>query len=91
MKNNHKHFSLVIAAGIAGAAALSVANSEFVAQLPFEIIFAAATAAGIIQIAVSDYTRQAAPVTVPARVLRPAPAASRDCRRQASSPASLAA
>jgi hypothetical protein len=71
MKNSSKSSSLILAAGLAGVAIFSLANSSFIAALPGDAIMAFAISAAVIGVAIFDYSRRIQSVTVPCRVMRP--------------------
>ncbi len=71
MKNSSKSSSLILAAGLAGVAIFSLANSSFIAALPGDAIMAFTISAAAIGVAIFDYSRHVQPTTVPCRVMRP--------------------
>jgi hypothetical protein len=71
MKNNHPILSVILAAGAAGVAAFSVANSAFVASLPGDVLLGAGASLAILGFAAYDYSRRYLPLPVAVRALRP--------------------
>ena len=71
MNKSNQLISLSIAAGSAGVAAFSLANSPLLAALPVEAILGAGASLAIIGLAIYDYSRPARNLSVPAQMLRP--------------------
>ena len=71
MKASTKFLSLVLAAGAAGVAGFTFANSQFSAGLDGDAILGAGAALAIIGVAIFDYSRRPQPLSLPAPVLRP--------------------
>jgi|GEM_PF-5883828 len=71
MNKSNQSISLILAAGSAGAAAFSLANSALLAALPAEVILGAGASLAILGLAIYDYTRRARSLAVPVRLLRP--------------------
>jgi hypothetical protein len=72
MKNSLKSLSLILAAGVAGAALFFLAQAQFTAALPAASLLALAAALAVTGMAAADYSRRLEPLTPRARVLRPA-------------------
>ena len=72
MKNSSKSISLILAAGLAGVAFLSVSNASFTAGLSGDAMLAAGLSAAVLGFAINDYSRRIRPLTVTTRLLRPA-------------------
>lgn len=71
MNNNRKLLSVTLAAGAAGVAAFTLANSAFVASLPGDVILGVGASLAIVGFAVYDYSRRYQPLALPDRVMRP--------------------
>jgi hypothetical protein len=72
MKNSAKYLSLILAAGTAGVALFSLANASFTATVRGDVVAAVMAATAIVGLAAYDYSRRTQPLSVPARMVRPA-------------------
>ena len=74
MKNSANSLSLVLAAGTAGVAFFTAANSNFTSFIAgdLDVAVAVTVAAALFGLAVYDYSRRSRSLVVPARLLRPA-------------------
>jgi hypothetical protein len=71
MKKSNDLLSLSLAAGSAGVAAFSLANSALLAALPTGVILGAGASLALVAFAIYDYSRPLRPLAAPARLLRP--------------------
>jgi len=67
-----KLLSLVLVAATAGLAVFGLANTEFSARLPLEVLLGVTVTLGLLRVAFSDYSRRPKSLPLPmAAVLRP--------------------
>jgi hypothetical protein len=71
MNNSSKSIPVILAAGAAGVAVFTLANSAFVAALPVDVFLAIGTSVAVIALAAFDYSRRPQPLALPCDVLRP--------------------
>lgn len=71
MNKSNRSISLTIAAGSAGVAAFSLANSPLLAALPAEVIVGVGASLAILALAIFDYSRRSRTLTAAAPLLRP--------------------
>lgn len=62
--------SVILATATLGSVAAKLANAAFLANVPGEIVFAAAASLAIVGITVADYARNIRPLTVKAPIAR---------------------
>lgn len=72
MKHSNK-ISLIVVTALAALAGLSLANTEFVARLPLEVVLGASLSLALLRVAFADYARRPKSLVVPAKLLRPSP------------------
>jgi hypothetical protein len=71
MNNSSKSIPVILAAGAAGVAVFTLANSAFVAALPADVFLAIGVSVAVIALAAFDYSRRPQPLALPCDVLRP--------------------
>jgi len=62
--------SIILAAATAGSVVAKLSNAAFLANVPGEIVFAAAASLAIVGITIADYARNVRPLTVKAPLAR---------------------
>jgi hypothetical protein len=72
MNNSSKSISLILAAGLAGVAGFTLANSAIVAALPADVFLAIGASVAVAALAIFDYSRRPQPLALPVQMLRPA-------------------
>ena len=81
MNKSTQVIALIFAAGLAGVAVFSLANSSLLAALPGDVVLGVGASVAIFGLAIFDYSRRARTLTPPARLLRPALPAARASNR----------
>jgi len=91
MNKSNQLISLVLAAGVAGVAVLSLANAPIMAALPGDVVLGVGASIAIFGLAVYDYSRRVRSLTLPIRLLRPALPVARPCEQNRNCPDRAAA
>jgi len=91
MNKSSQMISHVLAAGVAGVAVFSLANTSIMAALPADVVLGVGASVAIFGLALYDYSRRARALVVPARLLRPTLPAAHAGDRNASCPDRIAA
>lgn len=79
MNKSNQLITLSLAAGAAGVAVFSLANSALLAALPAEVILGVGASAALVGFAIYDYSRRVRSLAAPARLLRPCLPATAGC------------